>query len=318
MSVFRSEASALLQTPHEHTLHNSLVLAVLANAASPASATASNAPNQQAHALLISRSLKRSLAPLAHQKLVLPQKQKDPLAQTASANTGASSRKDADKKAKRARRKLDKLRTIQALEDQARAAIKAVQDNAKRLDDAAIPLRFQLPDPEALLPSTLTPEIQARIQMLQTCRQSASLPSIDTLKSRMQVIAALNGVEIDPDCVSFMEQALSTYLKDIIASVQERVRQNHLESLAVTANQSKQSGPATPAKRTASEAFDHHDSGMMGGGSGMGGEAANLRLLQGGGILTTEDMILSSEITPILLKRCPGSVDTIELLLSSK
>ncbi|KAI9339674.1 hypothetical protein BDR26DRAFT_862106 [Obelidium mucronatum] len=184
----------------------------------------------------------------------------------------------------------------------------------------------------------MTPEIQARIQMLQTCRQASALPSTDALKARMHVIAALNSVEIDQECVAFLEQALSSYLKDIITSVQERVRQRQCELAMAAEGHSVhnsnnlmaggRSMPATPGgtgtgnsnntqnnhqnngsnyDAGATDDMDKPETGENGGGSQPHKSEA----------ISLSDLMLSSDITPILLKRSPGSVDTIEQLLAN-
>ncbi|KAJ3329492.1 hypothetical protein HDU76_007807 [Blyttiomyces sp. JEL0837] len=76
----------------------------------------------------------------------------------------------------------------------------------------------------SVVPKEVTPELQSQILTLQTCKMRGSLPTRDGLRSRMEIIGAMNGVTIDDECITFMEQALSTHLKDIISSIQVQVR----------------------------------------------------------------------------------------------
>jgi hypothetical protein len=52
-------------------------------------------------------------------------------------------------------------------------------------------------------------ELQAQIMNQQTCKQRGAIPVGEALRSRMEIIAALNGLQMDDGCTAFMEQALN-------------------------------------------------------------------------------------------------------------
>ncbi|KAJ3110033.1 hypothetical protein HK100_003172 [Physocladia obscura] len=319
----------IVLNPYETALHNRLVLAVLANATRttpppPVSTTAtihgsatknpkdilvSNTSNNSSnnnnnkdakrdptipptrprHAHLINK-LHASLSAVS-------------LARQAIANSGSA----AELPPKRSK-PANAIKTLQSLDDNTLALLTSVNKTfstssviKKANLSRSIPQRFinhlqHIRDPDANLPASLTPEIQARVQMLQTCRQSSTLPSVEALQSRMQIVCALNGVELDNDCVMFMQQALSTYLKDIVASVQQRVRHgNLLQSDIFTgavANGKAQLGISDGVFKPTQRKTDKVNP------------------------LQTQDLMLSSVITPSLLRRSVASVDAMELLLS--
>ncbi|KAI8610518.1 hypothetical protein BC830DRAFT_1172651, partial [Chytriomyces sp. MP71] len=317
-------------------LHNTLLLAVFANATR---VSAASAPHQIHHEF---RPTGRFPVPVS---APVPAPRAAPSAATstttnaiklptapsatltpAEAETPADSPKKLARKGRpprKPRSRPSRLLTLQSLDEASRQSILNVKDYAKRPKPLA-PARYSNPLDSFDLPDTLTPEIQARLQTLQTCRQAASLPSLDTLRSRMQVIGSLNGVDIDPDCGTYMEQALSTYLKDIISSVQARVRQPDLaESSASAANHASLLGKVStaPAINKSSSAM-MVDPGLL----EMTGEGACAKLEVGKeldgrtaktSMLSTDELLLSSEITPVLLKRSAGSTDVMEMLLAS-
>ncbi|KAJ3354335.1 hypothetical protein HDU83_005490 [Entophlyctis luteolus] len=274
---------------HETALHNRLVLALLANACDqsvqppppgvrhtefkptgkyPLNKTAAA---RQKHPHLLTRRRESASASVPASGKSLPS--------AATSDTYNHLKKPASA-----------VRMIQTLDDNTRSAILAPKTEgvafAGKLPSASkssIPSRFMNmwngPD-VANLPANLTPELQAKLQTLQTCRQSSSLPSIDSLKARMQVIGALNGVDIDSDCISFMDQALSTYLKDVISSVQERM----------------------------------HVSGETSATDGSSSTAAN-GIPQMDMTIQVSDVILGSSLMPILVHRGGGAVDAMERML---
>ncbi|KAJ3063218.1 hypothetical protein HDU98_000934, partial [Podochytrium sp. JEL0797] len=131
--------------------------------------------------------------------------------------------------------------------------------------------------------------------------------------SKMQTLLALN------DHARMAVMTNQTYLKDILTSVQERVRQTKSEE------QPQFAIPNTPPGGP-TFAMSVDDGGADASGGGTSGTYNYYRLPGGascgsntgiGGRLTAEDVLLSAEVTPILLKRSPGAVDTLEQLLAS-
>ncbi|KAJ3098165.1 hypothetical protein HDU97_004213 [Phlyctochytrium planicorne] len=74
------------------------------------------------------------------------------------------------------------------------------------------------------LPDEVRQDIEARLMDVTTCKKSSTLPTRDALKARMEIIAAMHGMTMDEDCVTFMEQSLITHLKDVITAIRQKVR----------------------------------------------------------------------------------------------
>ncbi|KAJ1548178.1 hypothetical protein HK405_004052, partial [Cladochytrium tenue] len=86
------------------------------------------------------------------------------------------------------------------------------------------PKVFDLPYVPPPLPPEFTPDIQSKAIGLQSCKSKGTLPTRDALRARMEVAGLVNGVAVKEECVGLMEQALATYLKDIISGIRERIR----------------------------------------------------------------------------------------------
>ncbi|KAI8829512.1 transcriptional regulator of RNA polII, SAGA, subunit-domain-containing protein [Chytriomyces cf. hyalinus JEL632] len=345
-ALFAQETRTILVTKHEQTLHNQLILAILKASTNPHPSS----PSRTVHAGFTPSgtytppaSVPRAFAPSVPISLASfspnansqhdqnsayrANSSSSAVHQSANANTSTTTPSaDAKKPRPAPYKKPSRLLTAQALDDMTRSTILAVKDRSKK-PEVQPPRRF-MHDEMLEIPETLTPEIQARLLTLQTCRQSASLPSLDALRSRMQVIGALNGIDIDIESVIYMEQALATYLKDILSSVHERVRTtaNQEPNARYASGFATPTAPNTPAacntpKTTAGA--EHGGNGCVSIPNGVegfldsNGSAGRMPGVScSSGVLVSDDLMLSTEITPILIKRCPGAVDILEMLQS--
>ncbi|KAI9340053.1 transcriptional regulator of RNA polII, SAGA, subunit-domain-containing protein [Zopfochytrium polystomum] len=127
-------------------------------------------------------------------------------------------KKEEEQMAERDTKRSRMAKLIQSLDTPCRATILSAKNQPQPQKMLEIPF---LP---RSIPHEVTPDLQTKILSLQTCKMKGSLPTRDALRARMEVIGAMNGVAMREDCVSFMEQALSTYVKDILTGIQQRIR----------------------------------------------------------------------------------------------
>ncbi|KAJ3193568.1 hypothetical protein HK101_004607 [Irineochytrium annulatum] len=90
---------------------------------------------------------------------------------------------------------------IQTLDKADRTHILSLQNEQRASDEAtpAVPA----------FPEGISKELEDKVAASQSCRQTGGLLSREALRARMEVIAELNGITLDGECVSFMEQALA-------------------------------------------------------------------------------------------------------------
>ncbi|KAJ3217711.1 hypothetical protein HDU67_007407 [Dinochytrium kinnereticum] len=74
------------------------------------------------------------------------------------------------------------------------------------------------------LPEEVRQDLETKLLDMSTCRKAGTLPTRDSLKSRMEIIATLHGISIDDECVAFMEQSLTTHIKDVLTAIRQKVR----------------------------------------------------------------------------------------------